>query len=138
MTGTNGIACREFCLSTIIFSRFPLRKTLPFPGNDGERIRDAARFSECDRFIEALPEQYETVCGKSFRETGVDFSGGESQRICLARAFYKNSDIWILDEPSAAIDPIAEDSIFEYRYPRKAKRRFLWYLTDCPSRKTAT
>ena len=44
VTGTNGIACREFCLSTIVCSRFPLRKTLPFAGNDGERIRDAARF----------------------------------------------------------------------------------------------
>lgn len=99
-----------------------VEENIAFSGNDGERIRDAARFSECDRFIEALPEQYETVCGKSFRETGVDFSGGESQRICLARAFYKNSDIWILDEPSAAIDPIAEDSIFEYLLSQKGKK----------------
>ena len=99
-----------------------VEENIAFSGNDGERIRDAARFSECDRFIEALPEQYETVCGKSFKETGVDFSGGESQRICLARAFYKDSDIWILDEPSAAIDPIAEDSIFEYLLSQKGKK----------------
>ena len=99
-----------------------VKENIAFSGGDEERIRDAARFSECDRFIEALPEQYETVCGKTFRETGVDFSGGESQRICLARAFYKNSDIWILDEPSAAIDPIAEDSIFEYLLSQKSKK----------------
>lgn len=99
-----------------------VKDNIAFAGTDEERIRDAARFSKCDRFIEALPEQYETVCGKSFKETGVDFSGGESQRICLARAFYKNSDIWILDEPSAAIDPIAEDSIFEYLLSQKGKK----------------
>ena len=99
-----------------------VEENIAFAGTDEERILDAARFSGCGRFIEALPEQYRTVCGKSFKETGVDFSGGESQRICLARAFYKNSDIWILDEPSAAIDPIAEDSIFEYLLSQKGRR----------------
>lgn len=61
--------------------------------------------------IESLPQGIETHIGKVFKD-GIDLSGGEMQRLMLARALYKNAPIIILDEPTAALDPIAEDAIY--------------------------
>lgn len=60
-----------------------------------------------DRF-KALPNGYETQLTKEFDESGFNPSGGEKQKIALARVLYADSDIIILDEPSGALDPIAE------------------------------
>ena len=50
----------------------------------------------------------DTQLTTEFDDEGVDFSGGESQKVAISRAFYKNADILIMDEPSSALDPIAE------------------------------
>ncbi len=63
--------------------------------------------------INKLDNGLETQIGKSFDETGIEPSGGESQRIAIARAIYKNSPILILDEPTAALDPRAEYEIYQ-------------------------
>ena len=55
-----------------------------------------------------LPEGLFTQVTTEFDKAGVDFSGGESQKVAISRAFYKNADILIMDEPSSALDPIAE------------------------------
>ena len=55
-----------------------------------------------------LPQGLFTQVTTEFDKAGVDFSGGESQKIAISRAFYKNADILIMDEPSSALDPIAE------------------------------
>ncbi len=55
-----------------------------------------------------LPEGLFTQVTTEFDKKGVDFSGGESQKVAISRAFYKNADILIMDEPSSALDPIAE------------------------------
>lgn len=55
-----------------------------------------------------LPDGLFTQVTTEFDKKGVDFSGGESQKIAISRAFYKNADILIMDEPSSALDPIAE------------------------------
>lgn len=62
--------------------------------------------------IEHLPKQAETYVTRDLSEEGVDFSGGEQQKLTLARALYKNSSIIILDEPAAALDPIAEYDMY--------------------------
>lgn len=62
--------------------------------------------------IEHLPKQVETYVTRDLSEEGVDFSGGEQQKLTLARALYKNSSIIILDEPAAALDPIAEYDMY--------------------------
>ena len=59
-----------------------------------------------------MPEGIETCLYKDFDETGVEISGGEAQKISLARALYKDAPIIILDEPTAALDPIAEAEIY--------------------------
>lgn len=63
--------------------------------------------------MQKLKEGVYTVVGRDFDEEGVVFSGGEQQKISIARAMYKNSDYVILDEPTAALDPISEKEIFE-------------------------
>ncbi len=58
--------------------------------------------------LKALPDGLFTQVTTEFDKSGVDFSGGESQKIAISRTFYKNADILIMDEPSSALDPIAE------------------------------
>lgn len=65
----------------------------------------AAGFAEK---LARLPDGLFTQVTTEFDKAGVDFSGGESQKIAISRAFYKNADILIMDEPSSALDPIAE------------------------------
>ena len=64
-----------------------------------------------DRFWE-LPKGLDTILYKDFEEDGVEVSGGEAQKIALARALYKNAPFVVLDEPTAALDPIAEFEIY--------------------------
>lgn len=79
---------------------------------DIARIRTAAEKSGSLPRIEKLPKQFDTVLGRTLEE-GVDLSGGEWQKIALARAFMRDAQILILDEPTAALDAVAEEEIFQ-------------------------
>lgn len=75
-------------------------------------VKRAARSGNADGFIEKLPRGYDTPLTRMFEEDGIELSGGQWQKLSVARAFYKNSDILILDEPTASLDAIAEQEIF--------------------------
>ncbi len=77
-----------------------------------DNIRAAAVQSNAEEFIEKLTEQYDTPLMRIFEENGVDLSIGQWQKLAVARAFYSDSDILILDEPTASLDAIAEQEIF--------------------------
>lgn len=62
--------------------------------------------------IDALPDGIHTKLNKKIHENGTELSGGESQKLLLARALYKDAPLLILDEPTAALDPIAESRIY--------------------------
>ncbi len=79
--------------------------------NDGD-IRDAAVASSADAFINDLPNKYDTPLMRYFEENGIELSIGQWQKLSIARAFYSDSDILILDEPTASLDPMAEQEIF--------------------------
>ncbi len=79
---------------------------------DIEKIKEAARQSGADEYIEKLPEGYDTPLMRIFEQNGIELSGGQWQKLAVARAFYSESDILILDEPTAALDPMAEQEIF--------------------------
>ncbi|HGI2113674.1 TPA: ABC transporter ATP-binding protein [Streptococcus agalactiae] len=74
-----------------------------------EEVVQAAKKARCHEFIEALPEGYDTIIG----EGGASLSGGEKQRISIARAMLKDADIIIFDEATANIDPENEDKLKE-------------------------
>jgi len=78
---------------------------------DPKRIREAARRAMADQVIERLPGGYDQVIGRRFR-TGVELSGGEWQKIAIARAYMRDAQVVILDEPTAALDARAEFEVF--------------------------
>jgi ATP-binding cassette subfamily B protein len=80
--------------------------------NDTDRIVAAAEQSLADGVIARLPRHYEQMLGRRF-EGGVDLSGGEWQKIALARAYLREAQVLILDEPTAALDARAEYEVFE-------------------------
>lgn len=79
---------------------------------DKERIAMAARRSGASSVIEKLPSGYETTLGKWFKE-GVQLSGGEWQKVALARVFIREAGLLILDEPTSALDAQAEYDLFK-------------------------
>ncbi len=81
-------------------------------GIDDEQIKKAAAYSNAQSFIEKLPEQYDTPLMRYFEDSGTELSIGQWQKIAIARAFYADSDVLILDEPTASLDAIAEQEIF--------------------------
>jgi len=77
-----------------------------------ERIKEAGKRGNADAYISSLPLGYETPLTRVFDENGLELSGGQWQKLSIARAFYKKSDILILDEPTAALDPLAEADVY--------------------------
>ncbi len=84
----------------------------PEASSDKESIMRAAVSAGADTFIKNLPFDYNTILGKIY-DKSEDISTGEWQKLGLARAFFKNSPIVVLDEPSSALDPEAEYAIFK-------------------------
>ncbi|WP_082607023.1 ABC transporter ATP-binding protein [Lysobacter sp. Root983] len=80
--------------------------------HDEERIRNAARRAMADQVIESLPQGYDQQIGRRFK-TGVDLSGGQWQKIAIARAYMRDAQVMILDEPTAALDARSEFEVFQ-------------------------
>ena len=75
------------------------------------QIEDSAHKSLANSVVENLPERYQQMLGKRF-QNGVDLSGGQWQKIALARAYMRDAQLLILDEPTAALDARAEHEVF--------------------------
>jgi ATP-binding cassette subfamily B protein len=75
-------------------------------------IREAARKSLADQVVGRLPRGYEQLLGRRF-EGGVDLSGGEWQKVALARAYLRDAQLLILDEPTASLDARSEYEVFQ-------------------------
>jgi ATP-binding cassette subfamily B protein len=105
----------------VIFQDF-VRYNLPAADNiavgrieargDRERIEAAASASLADSVVAKLPDGYDQMIGKRFRN-GVDLSGGEWQKMAIARAYMRDAKVLILDEPTAALDARAEYEVFQ-------------------------
>ena len=99
-----------------VYNRYPLTVAQNidlFAGEEevpSERIIAAARQSEIDMCVEQLPSGYHTRL-TNIRENGIELSGGQWQRLAIARGIYKPADLFIMDEPTAALDPLLEAEI---------------------------
>ncbi|HXG45539.1 MAG TPA: ABC transporter ATP-binding protein [Gemmatimonadales bacterium] len=95
---------------------FPLRENIAVGDiarlGDQAAIEQAARRSLAHTVAERLPHGYDQMLGKRF-EGGVDLSGGEWQKVALARAYLREADVLILDEPTASLDARAEYEVFQ-------------------------
>lgn len=80
---------------------------------DRERVMDCLEKAGLQKAIEELPNGMDSHVGRQVYLDGTLFSGGQTQRLMLARALYKDGGILVLDEPTAALDPIAENDIYQ-------------------------
>ncbi len=80
---------------------------------DRERVRRCIAEAGLTEKIESLPEKYDTHLNRQVYEDAPELSGGEMQSLMLARALYKDAPVILLDEPTAALDPIAENEIYQ-------------------------
>lgn len=85
------------------------------------RIEAAAAMAAAHTMIQDLPKGYETLLDRTFKD-GQDLSGGQWQRITAARGFHRDADLLIMDEPSSALDPRAEDTLFQAIRGRQGQR----------------
>ena len=80
---------------------------------DYERVIQCIDEAGIREKIDRLPQGVSTRYNRQLNENGVDFSGGEQQKLLLARALYREAPILILDEPTAALDPLAEAQMYQ-------------------------
>lgn len=97
-------------------------------GIDRGRVRECVEKSGIKNKIESLDGQYDTMLNRKVFEEAADLSGGEMQRLMLARALYKDAPIILLDEPTAALDPIAESEMYQ-SYNEITKGRLSIYIS---------
>ena len=100
---------------------------LPREG-DEERVREALRKSGAWEKISSLPRGTDSTLTREFDEQGINLSGGEAQKVSLARVFAEDAPCIVLDEPSSALDPIAEHKMFE-NMMRAAKGRSVVFIS---------
>ncbi len=80
---------------------------------DKDLVKDSLTKAGLWKKVESLPLGVDTMMTKNLSSDGIEFSGGETQKLMLARALYRNAPVLILDEPTAALDPIAESRMYE-------------------------
>ena len=95
---------------------------------DIDRVRECVAKASLTEKIESLTDGYETKLNREIHLDAVMLSGGETQRLMLARALYKNGPVVVLDEPTAALDPIAESDLYQ-KYSEMTKHRSSVYIS---------
>lgn len=95
---------------------------------DNERLKLALNMAGIMEKINSLQYGTDTFIGKQFDNDGTEFSGGELQKLAIARALYKKSSVIVLDEPTAALDPYAEEEVYE-RFHKLTEGRTTVYIS---------
>lgn len=95
---------------------------------DTKRVAECLALAGLTEKIESLPQKEKTHMTRSVYLDGMELSGGQTQRLMLARALYKNAPVIVLDEPTAALDPIAENDIY-LKYNEMTKGRTSLFIS---------
>ena len=100
------------------------------PPEEADRIKAAntLQLSGLQEKVNSLPQKEDTGIVRLTDETAIELSGGERQKLALARALYKNAPVIILDEPTAALDPIAESEVYQ-QYAELTKGKTSLYIS---------
>lgn len=105
---------------------YSIKENITFDNYDKNRFEKVTQCVGLQETIEKLANHENTFIKKEFESSGVELSGGEKQKVAIARAFYKDAVIALLDEPTAAIDPMAEYEVFRKFFEfSKQKTTFL-------------
>lgn len=96
--------------------------------NNKQKIDSAAKKSGALEFIRSYKEKFKVQLGKQIKENGTELSGGQWQKIALARAFFRDAPILILDEPTAAVDARAEYNLFK-RFQKLTKDKITFLIS---------
>lgn len=127
----DGIDLKEYDISKVrklfgvVFQDYvsyclPLREIIAFPDftdkKNDKRLEEACERSGFAKVISEWKDGYDSVIGRFYADNGRDLSGGEWQLLGMARSYFADRTIMILDEPSASVDPIQEDRMFEELY----------------------
>lgn len=100
-------------MGTITLPRLLVGSAATSDGIDEARVRKALESVGLGKKIDDLPKGLDQMMLKIIEEDGTDFSGGERQKLAIARALYKKASMVILDEPASALDPMAEAEIYK-------------------------
>jgi ABC-type multidrug transport system fused ATPase/permease subunit len=137
INGVNITDIRKECLWRAISPVFQDLVLFPFTileniiDNDDldiNKINNVIRLVGLEEKIKSLKSGYDTILSRNLYDEGIDLSGGESQRILIAKAIYKKSSLIILDEPTSALDPLAEASFYE-NFDNIINRRTTIFIT---------
>lgn len=137
----NGINIKEFNrqeyyqLFSAVFQQFSLLATTieenvsqSYNDTDSCRVKECLALAGLTEKVNSLPQKEKTHLTKAVHLDGIELSGGQTQRLMLARALYKDAPILVLDEPTAALDPIAENDIY-LKYNEMTKGRTSLFIS---------
>lgn len=97
-------------------------------GYDKDALNDCIEKCGLSEKVDSLPGGVDTMVGREFDETGIEFSGGEGQKLASARALYKGGTISVMDEPTSALDPVAENELY-LRFDRIISGKTAFYIS---------
>ncbi len=105
-----------------------IRENITVTGQDDGKIWEALRKAGVEDTVQKLPEKLDTLLFRNYHADGVDLSGGEKQKLAIARMLHKDTAVMVLDEPTAALDPRSELEIYEQVH-RMAKEKTILYIS---------
>lgn len=135
----NGINIKEYeyeaylRLFSVVFQdfkviSFSIKDNMEILEDNPKKLYDCFERAGIRERIEGLPNKENTFINKWFTDEGVEFSGGEMQKLAITRALYKDGPIVILDEPTAALDPLAEAEIY-YRFNQVIGKKLTIFIS---------
>lgn len=87
--------------------------SMKYENDDSEKVKKLIDLVELNKKIDSLKDKEYSILGRDLEENGIDFSGGEKQKLLIARSAYKDAFLYILDEPTSAMDALAEVNLYK-------------------------